>query len=340
MKVLKIITGIALLVIALSFGYLAMLPSTYSIERSVTVEAPQAIVIEHLAKFSDWENWSPWKTKDPQAKYTYEGEDGVLGSKMSWITSLPADNRNQIGEGGMILTELTKSTATFELWFVKPWEMTSKNGFELTTDGNKTIVRWYDTGELSFFARPAGKAMDERIGPDFENGLTALKTHIEQHAESIEIIYVIEEVTVESVAYYSLTDSVSRKKMIRATKTMSTNLMEFAASNSIEVSGSPFTIYHFWDGKTTKMECGIPVTDNSFEGKKGITAGSTYAGNALKTTHLGGYKNSEKAHNAIGDYVEINGNVFIGAPWEVYLKGPMNESDTSKWITEIYYPID
>ena len=339
MKVLKIIIGITVLVIALSFGYLAMLPSTYSIERSVTIEAPKALIMEHLANFSEWENWSPWKAKDPKAKYTYEGEDGVLGSKMSWITSFPADNKNQIGEGGMILTELTKSTATFELWFLKPREMTSKNGFELTTDGNKTIVGWHDSGELSFFARPAGKAKDERVGPDFENGLAALKTHIEKHAASIEIEYVIEEVNVESVYYYSLTDTVSREEITSATKTMLTGLMEFAANNTIEVSGAPFTMYNSWAGKTTKIECGIPVTDNTIEGKEGITAGSYYAGNALKTTHLGGYKTSEKSHSSIGDYVEIHGKMIIGNPWEVYIAGPMNEPDTSKWITEIYYPI-
>jgi effector-binding domain-containing protein len=339
MKVLKIIIGITVLVIALIFGYLAMLPSTYSIERSITIEAPQALIMEHLAKFSDWENWSPWKAKDPQAKYTYEGKDGVLGSKMSWVTSLPTDNKNQIGEGGMILTELTKSTATFELWFVKPWEMTSKNGFELTTDGNKTIVRWYDSGEFSFFARPAGKIIKDKVGPDFESGLAKLKALVEKFAASIEIIYVIEEVIVDSVSYYSLTDSVNREKMTSTTETMLTGLTEFAANNDIEVSGAPFTIYHYWDSKTTKMECGIPVTDNSIEGKDRITAGSTYTGNALKTTHLGGYKNSEKSHSSIGDYVEIHRKMIIGNPWEVYIAGPMNEPDTSKWITEIYYPI-
>ena len=45
MKVLKIIIGITVLVIALIFGYLAMLPSTYSIERSITIEAPQALIM-------------------------------------------------------------------------------------------------------------------------------------------------------------------------------------------------------------------------------------------------------------------------------------------------------
>jgi len=339
MKVLKIIIGIAALVIALSFGYLAMLPSNYTIERSITIDAPQTIVMEHLANFSEWENWSPWKAKDPEAKYTYEGDDGAIGSKMSWVTSLTPENENQIGEGGMILTELTTSKATFELWFLKPWEMTSKNAFEVSSEGGKTTVRWYDSGEFSFFARPAGKVMEDKVGPDFESGLAKLKALVEKFAASIEIIYVIEEVMVDSVSYYSLMDSVNREKMALTTETMLTGLTEFAANNDIEVSGAPFTIYHYWDSKTTKMECGIPVTDNSIEGKEGITAGSNYAGNALKTTHLGGYKNSEKSHSSIGDYVEIHGKMIIGNPWEVYIAGPMNEPDTSKWITEIYYPI-
>jgi len=340
MKVLKIIIGIVVVVIALSFGYLAMLPSTYTIERSVTIDAPQSIVMDHLANFSEWENWSPWKAKDPDAKYTYEGADGAIGSKMSWVTSLPADNKNQIGEGGMILTELNKSSAIFELWFVKPWEMTSKNGFDLSSERNITTVRWYDTGELSFFSRPVGKMMDEMVGPDFENGLAKLKTHVEKHAASIEVEYVIEEVTVESVAYYSLTDSVSKEKMISATKTMMSDIMEFAAKNTIEVSGSPFTIYHFWNGKTTKMECGIPVADNSTESTNGIFSGATYAGAALRTVLLGSYENGEEPHNAIADYAQENDIEITGAPWEVYLVGPGTEEDPTKWVTEIYYPMN
>lgn len=94
MKVLKIIIGIVVLVAVLGLGYLAMLPNNYTVERSTEINAPKAFVMQHLANYTDWDNWSPWKAKDPNAKYTYEGSDGAVGSKMSWVTSLPAEDKN------------------------------------------------------------------------------------------------------------------------------------------------------------------------------------------------------------------------------------------------------
>ena len=336
----KIIIGIVVLVVALGFGYLAMLPSTYMIERSITIDAPQSMVMEHLSNYSKWEKWSPWKAKDPNAKYTYEGEDGAIGSKMSWVTSLPPEDKNQIGEGGMILTELTDSKAAFELWFVKPWEMTSKNGFDLTSENDQTTVRWYDTGELSFFARPVGKMMDDMVGPDFESGLAKLKMQVEEEASNMKTEYVVERVDVESTPYYSMIDSITKEEIENTTGRMMGGLMAFAAENGMEPIGAPFTIYHTWDGKTTKMECGIPVADNSVAGTEGILRASTYAGSALKTVMLGSYENGEEPHNAIADYAEENGIEITGAPWEVYLVGPGTEPDVAKWVTEIYYPIN
>ena len=340
MKVLKIIIGIIVLVIALGLGYLAMLPSTYTIDRTVTIEAPQELVMQHLANFSEWDNWSPWKAKDPDAKYTYEGEDGAIGSKMSWVTSLPPDDENQIGEGGMTLNELTADKATFELWFVKPWEMTSKNGFDVSSIDGQTTVRWYDTGELSFFARPVGKMMDSIVGPDFESGLADLKTLVEKRAETMKTSYTVEKVSVEAKPYYSMIDSIAKEEIENSTGKMMGALMAFTSSNGIEPDGAPFTIYHAWDGKTAKMECGIPVADNSTASTDGILSGATYAGAALKTILLGSYDNGEEPHNAIADYAKENDIEITGVPWEVYLVGPGTEEDPTKWVTEIYYPIN
>lgn len=342
MKVLKIILGIVVVVVVLGVGYLAMLPANYTVERSITINAPLDLVNQHVVKFSEWDNWSPWKAKDPDAKYTYEGEDGTVGSKMTWVTSLPAEDENQIGEGGMEVTKADANTVEYKLWFVKPWEMGSMGGFKFSSsEDGKTEVTWYDTGDLPFMARPMGKMMDEMIGPDFEEGLAKLKAHVEEHAASMGNSYEVEEVVVDATPYYSMTDSVTREEIETATQKMMGALMAFTASKGVEVTGAPFTIYHTWDGKTTKMECGVPVADNSVNGSDAeINNGNTYAGKALKTVMLGSYENGEEPHNAIGDYAEANGVEIIGAPWEVYLVGPATEEDPTKWVTEIYYPIN
>lgn len=338
MKVLKIIIGIVVLVAVLGLGYLAMLPNNYTVERSIEINAPKAFVMQHLANYTEWDNWSPWKAKDPNAKYTYEGSDGAVGSKMSWVTSLPAEDKNQIGEGGMTLVSVSEDNVEFTLSFVKPWEMTSTNGFDLSEENGVTTVRWYDKGELSFFNRPVVKFIDQMVGPDFEEGLSKLKAHVEERAASMGNNYTVEKVTVNALPYYSVTDSVTVEEIETATQKMMGQLMEFVTKNGIEIAGAPFTIYHTWDGKSTKMQCGIPVSDNSTAGTDGIESGMTYAGNAIKTVMMGSYENGEEPHNAIADYAKETGIEFTGAPWEVYVVGPANEEDPTKWVTEIYYP--
>ncbi len=340
MKVLKIIIGVLLMVIVLGFGYLAMLPSNYTIERTVTINAPKGVVMQHIANYSEWDHWSPWKSKDPDAKYTYAGDDGAIGSTMSWVTSLPPEDTNQIGVGGMTLSSLAGDQVVFELSFSKPWEMTSTNGFDLSEENNVTTVRWYDTGELSFFSRPVGKMMDQMVGPDFEKGLAKLKSHVEEHAANMKTNFIVEQVQVKGLASYSIMDSIKRANLAKAKANMLSELKAFTEEKSIEITGSPFTVYYTWDSLTTKIVYGIPVANNAKMGKGLIMKGDTYAGDALKTTLLGSYENGEEPHNAIAEYAQENDIAITGVPWEVYLVGPSNEEDATKWVTEIYYPIN
>jgi len=38
-------------------------------------------------------------------------------------------------------------------------------------------------------------------------------------------------------------------------------------------------------------------------------------------------------------FIEENEKEINGASWEVYITDPMSEPDTSKWVTQIYYPV-
>jgi len=46
------------------------------------------------------------------------------------------------------------------------------------------------------------------------------------------------------------------------------------------------------------------------------------------------------AYNSINEYFEIGGGLTqTGGPWEVYATDPGAEPDTSKWLTEIWFPV-
>jgi effector-binding domain-containing protein len=45
------------------------------------------------------------------------------------------------------------------------------------------------------------------------------------------------------------------------------------------------------------------------------------------------------AHDAIDKWMKANGKIAAGAPWEVYVTDPSAEKDTTKWLTEVIYPV-
>jgi effector-binding domain-containing protein len=91
------------------------------------------------------------------------------------------------------------------------------------------------------------------------------------------------------------------------------------------------------EGVDSTMVC-VPVAKAGKTSGR-ITAMETKAGRAVKMNYWGDYGKMSAAHNAILDYISQKHLTRNGAPWEVYITDPMNEKDTAKWLTQIYYPV-
>jgi len=179
---MKFIKGLLITAAVLIFAYIAMalfLPSSYKVERSQTMNAPASIVFEHVSKFKNWENWSPWKENDPTAIYEYKGTDGTVGAQLIWI-----GNPDLTGKGGMTTNEINLNKKFgYDLAFTEPWESSSKGYFTFTESDNKTIVIWTDEGDIPFMARPIMYFMDLEgmMGPMFERGLFKIDSIVSQY---------------------------------------------------------------------------------------------------------------------------------------------------------------
>jgi effector-binding domain-containing protein len=116
-------------------------------------------------------------------------------------------------------------------------------------------------------------------------------------------------------------------------------LSAFMQKNKIEMAGYPFCIYYSWDyTKPFVMECAIPITAKVPTSGR-IVYRDFEPTKVAKTIHKGSYESTAKTHENINTYLNINKIEIVGFPWEVYVTDPTTEPDTSKWITEIYYPI-
>ena len=57
------------------------------------------------------------------------------------------------------------------------------------------------------------------------------------------------------------------------------------------------------------------------------------------TVHRGAYSTLPEAYGALVSWIEANGYVCDGAPYELYLKTQFDGLDPADWETEIYFPI-
>jgi hypothetical protein len=152
-------------------------PSAYHIERSVVVQAPAPAVYAHVADFHQWNAWSPWDKFDPAMKKDYAGDPGAVGSSYQWA------GNDKVGEGKMTITKIDPpQSAVVDLEFVKPFASSCTSGFAFAPEGAGTKVTWWMDGKSTFMTKAMslfGGDMDKMVGPDFERGLTQLKTVVE-----------------------------------------------------------------------------------------------------------------------------------------------------------------
>lgn len=148
----------------------------YSVERSISVNAPPHRVHGMVDDFHNWTLWSPWEELDPDLQRSYSGPSKGVGAQYTW-----SGNR-KAGEGSMEITGSTPEGVDVTVNFLKPIRATNQTRLSFEPSGSGTEVRWVMTGEhkglMGFFGRLM--SMDRMIGHDFEKGLARLKAVAEE----------------------------------------------------------------------------------------------------------------------------------------------------------------
>ena len=165
LKILKYLVGIAVLLVAVGF----LLPSTYSAQRSVTINASAEKVFPLVANHKEWKRWSVWNQRDPNMQMTYSGPEMAAGSKWSWKSKSE-------GNGGMEFSAVEPNKRVGYILTME--DMTPATGdLKFTPDGTGTKVSWDINGNAGMnpVFRWFGVFMDKMISPDFEAGLKNLK---------------------------------------------------------------------------------------------------------------------------------------------------------------------
>jgi carbon monoxide dehydrogenase subunit G len=170
--------AVAVVVIAV---VVALQPSDFRVERSITISAPATVVFARVNDLHRWQEFSPWAKLDPAARNTFEGPPAGVGAVFAWA------GNDDVGEGRMTISESRPDELVrMKLDFLKPFAATNTTDFTFKPQGERTLVTWSMTGKNNFMAKAVGLLMnmDKLVGSDFEKGLADLKSLSEAEAKS------------------------------------------------------------------------------------------------------------------------------------------------------------
>ncbi|MFT4679934.1 MAG: effector-binding domain-containing protein [Flavobacteriales bacterium] len=337
MKFLKVLLAIGAILVAVFVIVGLTADGSYEVERSVVIDGCYGDVYDQTTNWEKWNVWSPWNEKASDIVYTYSGELGTVGSSYTWESA-----SDDVGAGMMTCTGLSETKMEYHLNFTRPFESESDGYVTLDKVDEGVKVSWGFFGEFKFpmTFMPLIMPMDEAVGPDFQIGLENLKGIVEAMPKSDFSPEIVQNGNLYYLgkAAHLKVDDISPE--IYAANYAEIMLHMLTNDVQMDTTSMPFAIYHMFDETTYEadMEFAIPVVGEQ-EAPEGLSDGILVAGDYLLGKHLGSYDTSNETWEAMDTFIACEQLQVIGAPYEMYIAGPRNEPDTSKWVTHVYYPI-
>ncbi|OUR92208.1 transcription activator effector-binding protein [Flavobacteriales bacterium 34_180_T64] len=338
MKAFKYILFLVLiLIIGLSI-YIAVQPNSFEVKRTKTIQAPAAVVYNHVIDLKTWEAWSSWAESDPNLIITLSDQTSGVNGSYSW--------EDKDGVGTMKTVDAKPNTFIQQEMQFADFPK-SDVSWELNTNAEGTTeVTWTIAGnDLPFgfkaFAFISG-GMEKQIGPHYERSLNKLDSIIVADMKTFEVK--IDGITRHSGGFYLYnTTSCKMDDFKSKMQEMLPKVGDYVKNNNISTAGMPFISYHKWDmqNNSVMFSCCVPISAQVLTTESDILTGQLNPFRAVKTTLKGNYENLKVAWDATMSYIPEHNLEFTetGPMLEVYLTDPMNTPNPKDWTTEIYIAI-
>lgn len=327
-KLLYVIVGLIVVYLILCMAG----PARVHAERSITINAPAGMIKSKLADLKLFHDaWSPWTEKDPDMKTTYTGEMGQPGSTMSWES-----DKKEVGKGTMTYLNTVGDTVLCKLVFDGRGE--SKVYFLTTPDGSGTKVTWAMDMRIGFLGRGPVlfMNMDKMIGPDFEKGLSKLKPVVEASAEVPAAKLEVKEISWGEKTYIGKKETISFDKLKMFFAENLPKIHESIVKDGLEMASPPSGIFYTFDETKKETECAAVIGVVSAKNAKGWEKFTIPPSKVLQVAYYGPYENIMAAHNVLMTYMKEKG-LTQAMCIEEYVTDPMEEKDSNKWLTNVYY---
>jgi uncharacterized protein YndB with AHSA1/START domain len=172
----KLLLGM-LIIVAAVLMFSALKPSTFHIEKSVTIQVPREKVYPLIADFHNWPEWAPQDREDATMQRTYSGAANGTGAVSDWTS------KGKAGAGRMTVTSATApSNVDVAVDWKRPFRVRNTHRFTLTPVAEGTQVTWTADGTNLYIMKviEVFVGVDGLMGKHFEAGLGNLKKMAER----------------------------------------------------------------------------------------------------------------------------------------------------------------
>lgn len=176
MKTLRIVGIVVLALVVILVVVIMMQPSEAHLEKSIVISAPAALIFPEVSNYKNFSVWSPWSKMDPGVKQTYEGTEGMVGSRMNW-------DGPKTGKGSQWIEAIEENKRVRSGLSFDGYEGTSYSEFILEPSDEGTKVTWtYEGTNDGFMGKAMWVAMGTMMSGQYEEGLMDLKKLVESKA--------------------------------------------------------------------------------------------------------------------------------------------------------------
>ena len=327
-RILLFILTIATVIVATGF----LLPRKVSVERKLLMHASPRSIFEQINTLKNWEKWSPWFRMDTIIQLSYTGPETGIGSSYNWISG----NRN-VGKGSMTIIE---SIPNDSLLILMDYDANGKSTgkFILAKENQNTRVTWCVESDLGInpISRWFGLFVDRMVGPDLEKGLSNLDQLLIDNriVNDFEII----DYEVPAQIILSIRDTASLGTFSLKLASMYNKLSAFLKSRNLSPVGAPMTIFHYFTKGNFDIEACMPI-DSLLLVPEGFICKEIENQKTVMIQYIGNYKHINRAYTALQTYIADKDLQLAGPPREIYITNPSLNADTSKWQTNVLYPV-